>query len=150
MGYNCAMNRPAAPAGSRGQLAERLADHGVRPTSQRLRIAALLFAKPQHLTAEQLLAALKAQGLHVSKATVYNTLNLFAEHGLLRNMAAGAERTVFDSNVEPHFHLYDTTTGQLIDIPSSEVEFRALPQAPAGMEIIGVDVTIRLRRRAEK
>lgn len=110
----------------------------------------MLFARAQHLTAEQLLAALKAQGQRVSKATVYNTLNLLAAHGLLRDMAAGADRTVFDSNVEPHFHILDTHTGKLTDIPTEDVRFSALPPAPPGMEIAGVDLTIRLRRCAEK
>jgi Fur family iron response transcriptional regulator len=57
-----------------------------------VRIASLLLACPQHLSAEQILASLRASGTRVSKATVYNTLNLFAERGLIRQLS--------DSNVD--------------------------------------------------
>src|SRR5580698_1701570 len=89
-----------------GQSARRLAGFGIRPTAQRVRIAALLLASPQHLSAEQILATLRAAGARVSKATVYNTLNLFAERGVIRQLSVDGARTWFDSNVAPHF-LYD-------------------------------------------
>ncbi|WP_457825730.1 Fur family transcriptional regulator, partial [Staphylococcus aureus] len=63
---------------------QRLSDCGIRPTAQRVQIALLLLAAPQHLSAEQILASLWAAGARVSKATVYNTLNLFAARGLIR------------------------------------------------------------------
>jgi Fur family iron response transcriptional regulator len=132
----------------RTQLAERLTAHGIRPTSQRLKIAGLLLSHAQHLTAEQILGTLKSRGLRVSKATVYNTLNLFAAHGLIRHLSVSLERAVFDSHVEPHYHMHDLDTGSLTDVPNSAVQFSALPEAPPGMEIVGVDLTIRLRRRS--
>src|SRR5262249_4159265 len=68
-------------------LNQRLTSAGVRPTAQRLRIAALLLGRPQHLSADQVLAGLRGQGLRVSKATIYNTLNLFAASGLIRQLS---------------------------------------------------------------
>ena len=68
-------------------LVERLKKNGVLPTAQRLRIAALLLASPQHLTAEQILCRLREGGMRISKATVYNTLNLFAAKGVIRQLA---------------------------------------------------------------
>ena len=85
----------------------RLTGHGIRPTAQRVRIAALLLAAPQHLSAEQILASLRAAGASVSKATVYNTLNLFAAHGLIRQLSVDGSRAWFDSNVDPHYHFHD-------------------------------------------
>ena len=67
----------------------RLADCGIRPTAQRVRIATLLLSSPQHLSAEQILASLRVHGTRVSKATVYNTLNLFAGRGLIRAAVGG-------------------------------------------------------------
>ncbi len=78
-----------------GQCARRLAGFGIRPTAQRVRIAALLLAAPQHLSAEQILAALRASGARVSKATVYNTLNLFAGRGVIRQLTVDGARTWF-------------------------------------------------------
>ena len=68
-----------------------LEQRGIRPTAQRIRIAELLFSRAQHLTADQVIQALGRDGTHVSKATVYNTLNLFVEKGLLRQFVL-AER----------------------------------------------------------
>ena len=127
-------------------LAARLQACGVRPTSQRLRIASLLLARPQHMTAEQLLAALRTDGCRISKATVYNTLNLFAARGVVRQLAVDGDRGWFDSNVAPHYHFQDVETGQLADLSVGEVGFERLPPPPAGMEYAGIDLVIRLRR----
>jgi Fur family iron response transcriptional regulator len=129
-----------------GQCARRLAGFGIRPTAQRVRIAALLLASPQHLSAEQILATLRAAGARVSKATVYNTLNLFAERGVIRQLSVDGARTWFDSNVAPHYHFHDLDTGALVDVPVPEVEFARLPVLPAGMEMAGIDLVIRVRK----
>ncbi len=127
---------------SRPQLEAR----GIQATAQRMRIAELLFARDQHLTAEQIIETLAAQGTRVSKATVYNTLNLFAEKGLLRALQVNPERGLFDSNMRPHHHIHVEDTGELIDVPPGDVEFSRLPDLPAGTEPVAVDVVIRVRR----
>ena len=127
---------------------ERLADCGIRPTAQRVRIASLLLSGPQHLSAEQILAQLRSAGARVSKATVYNTLNLFASHGLIRLLSVDGNRAWFDSNVDAHYHFHDTSSGALIDVPVPEVEFSRLPPAPPGTEVAGIDLVIRLRKKA--
>lgn len=129
-----------------GQCARRLAGLGIRPTAQRVRIAALLLSSPQHLSAEQILATLRAAGARISKATVYNTLNLFAERGVIRQLSVDGARTWFDSNVAPHYHFHDMDTGALLDVPVPEVEFARLPPLPAGMEMAGIDLVIRVRK----
>jgi Fur family transcriptional regulator, iron response regulator len=129
-----------------GQCARRLAGFGIRPTAQRVRIATLLLASPQHLSAEQILATLRASGARVSKATVYNTLNLFAARGVIRQLSVDGARTWFDSNVAPHYHFHDMDTGALLDVPVPEVEFARLPPLPAGMEMAGIDLVIRVRK----
>ena len=126
----------------------RLADCGIRPTAQRVRIASLLLSEPQHLSAEQILANLRSAGARVSKATVYNTLNLFASHGLIRLLSVDGTRAWFDSNVDAHYHFHDTSSGALIDVPVPEVEFSRLPAAPPGTEVAGIDLVIRLRKKA--
>lgn len=130
-----------------GPLSARLRACGVRPTAQRLQIAATLLERPQHMTAEQLLATLRATGSRISKATVYNTLNLFAARGVVRQLAVDGDRAWFDSNVAPHYHFRDVETGQLSDLAPPEVGFERLPPAPDGMEYAGIDLVIRLRRR---
>ncbi len=131
---------------STAEIAQRLATHGIQPTAQRLRIAAVLLAAPQHLSAEQLLAQLVAGGARVSKATVYNTLNLFASRGLIRPLSVDGARAWFDSNIEAHYHFHDVDGGALIDVALPEVQFSRLPAPPEGMEVAGIDLVIRLRK----
>jgi Fur family iron response transcriptional regulator len=122
--------------------------HGIRPTAQRLRVAGVLLTAPRHLTAEQILAALRETSGRVSKATVYNTLNLFVEQGLAREIHADPERCVYDSTMAPHHHFQNLDTGEMIDIRPDALTFASLPPLPPGTEIAGVDVVIRVRRKA--
>ena len=128
-----------------GDIGERLQACGIRATAPRRQIAELLLAAPQHLSAEQLTEALRERGLAVSKATVYNTLNLFAAHGLIRQLVVDGIRTCFDSNVQAHYHFQDEASGTLTDVALPEVQFSRLPDPPAGMEVAGLDLIIRLR-----
>jgi Fur family iron response transcriptional regulator len=130
----------------RDRLQAELEARGIQATSQRLRIAELLFARDQHLTAERIIDTLAGQGTRVSKATVYNTLNLFAEKGLLRALQVDPDRGLFDSNMRPHYHIHVENTGELIDVPTGDVEFSRLPGLPPGTESVAVDVVIRVRR----
>lgn len=133
------------PPGAKPVHADRLLAYGIQPTQQRLRIAEVLLAVDQHLTAEQLLAALRGRGARVSKATLYNNLKLFAERGLIRELLLDGTRSWFDSNVQPHYHFQDLETGALTDVAVSEVAFQHLPSPPPGMEVAGIDLVIRLR-----
>ena len=136
-----------ATALSTAACGRTLAKMGIRPTVPRARIAALLLAAPQHLSAEQIIASLAASGQRVSKATVYNTLKLFASSGLIRQLTIDDSRAWYDSNTGAHYHFHDTESSALIDVPVSEVEFSRLPQAPDGMEVESIDLVIRLRKR---
>lgn len=126
-------------------IATRLARYGAKPTAQRLQLAELVFARAQHLSAEQVLKAARARGIRVSKATVYNTLNLFVQCGLLRELVVDRDRVYYDSTVHPHHHFYNVDTGEMIDIPAESVSFAGVPAAPRGTEQDGVDVIIRVR-----
>jgi Fur family transcriptional regulator, iron response regulator len=138
----------SSPAGTPVSGYERRLDAcGIRPTAQRVRIAALLLSASQHLSAEQILAQLRSRGARVSKATVYNTLNLFAARGLIRQLSVDGSRAWFDSNVEPHYHFHDLSTGALTDIPVPAVTFAQFPPPPPGTEVAGIDLVIRLRRK---
>ncbi len=106
----------------------------------------ILLAAPQHLSAEQIAEGLRREGARVSKATVYNTLNLFAARGLIRQLSVNGNCAWFDSNVGPHYHFQDEQSGALQDVSLRDVQFSRLPEPPSGMEVAGIDVVIRLRR----
>lgn len=121
----------------------------MQPTQQRVTVAAVVFAKPQHLSADQILAAIRASGSRVSKATVYNTLNLFCERGLLRTVDVDPERQYYDSTNRAHHHFYNVDTGELTDIPTDAVHLDLRATLPPGTHQAGVDVVIRIRGSAE-
>lgn len=123
----------------------RLRACDINPTGQRIEIAALLFSRREHLSAEDVFSLVNGGTGRVSKATVYNTLGLFAERGLIREVIADPERVFYDPNTAPHHHFYDTTTGKLMDISAEEVKISALPALPEGMQMEGVEVIVRVR-----
>lgn len=133
-----------------GEIEARLRAHGVRPTPQRVLIARTLFAQGTHMAAEELFRLVNADSPHVSKATVYNTLGLLAERGLIRAVIADPARVFYDPNTTPHHHFYDEASGKLTDVDAEEVQITRLPSLPKGAELSGVDVVIRLRRSGRK
>ena len=130
----------------RNEILSKLGDCGIQVTSQRVEIAEILFEKQQHLSAEQLIERLRAGGSRVSKATVYNTLNLFAERGLVKECIVDPERRFYDSNTEEHHHFFLIDSGKLVDIPHGEIAFAELPEFPADGEIESVEVLIKIRQ----
>jgi Fur family iron response transcriptional regulator len=131
---------------TRDEAVSLLTGHGVLPTAQRVDIALLTLARPQHLSAEQIIAAIKANGLRISKATVYNTLNLFRERRLLRTVDVDPTRQFYDSSTAAHHHFYNVDTGELTDIPLESVMLTVGSALPPGTEQAGVDVVVRVRR----
>jgi Fur family iron response transcriptional regulator len=134
---------------SRRDILKQLAKHGVTPTPQRLEVADVLLERPQHLSAEQILERLREAGSRVSKATVYNTLKLFGERGLIRELTVDPDRRYYDSTTHAHHHFFNVGTGELSDIPEDQVEILELPALPAGTEQESVEVLIRVRDKVD-
>lgn len=132
---------------SREQIAVEMEKCGLKPTEQRVRIAEILMCAPQHMTAEQILSTVRASAAPISKATVYNTLNVLAERGLIRQIHLDPERSVFDSTRVPHHHFYDVETGELRDIAPDAIEFSRFPGLPEGTQAESVEVVIRVRKK---
>lgn len=142
---------PFEPRNDADAEVERLLrEHGVNPTAQRVLIAGTLFARGTHLAAEDLFRIVNADYPQVSKATVYNTLGLLAERGVIRAVIADPERVFYDPNTTPHHHFYDEASGKLTDVDAEEVEITRLPPLPDGAELRGVDVVIRLKQSESK
>jgi Fur family transcriptional regulator, iron response regulator len=121
---------------------------GITPTRQRVQIAQVLFSRCEHLSADQVLAAVNAREALASKATVYNTLNLFVRMKLVREVLVDTERVFYDPNTAPHHHFYNVDTGEISDIAADHIAFAQLPDLPQGMVSDGVDVVVRIRAAA--
>ena len=131
---------------SRADVVGMLRESGITPTHQRIRIGEVLFARKQHLSAEQVLVAVNLNDEEVSKATVYNTLGVFAQHGLIREVIVDPSKVFYDSNLSKHHHLYYSDSGELEDIANESVEISKLPELPDNLQIEDVDVIIRVHR----
>lgn len=132
---------------TRDNLADVLRGHGINPTHQRIEIAHALFSRCEHLSAEQILALVNEDSSETSKATVYNTLKLFLEKKLIREVIVDPRRVFYDPTTTPHHHFYNTETGKLTDIEVDGISVSGLPQLPEGVVTEGVDIIVRIRSR---
>lgn len=129
---------------SDAELSTLLRRHDILPTTQRVLIARTLFKHCAHLSAEDVFQLVNTENRQVSKATVYNTLGLFAEKGVIREVIADPERVFYDPNTQPHHHFYDVATGALTDISADQIQVSGLPPLPTGSKLEGIDVIVRL------
>ena len=119
----------------------------VTPTKQRLDLAHLIFAKKQHFTAAELISMADKNKLNISMATVYNTLSLLEDKGMLKTINIDNELKFYDTNLEDHHHLYNTTMSTLTDIAHDEVVFAELPELPKNLEIESTELLIKAHNK---
>lgn len=126
-------------------LAEQLRAHGIQPSAQRLAVAEYVLRTQDHPSADEVLARVRGRVPMISRATVYNTLNLFVEKGLLRQFVLAEGRLVFDPHVAPHHHFVDETTGAIHDVPWDALEVRRVEKLQ-GLDVREYQVVLRGRR----
>ena len=131
------------------ELQNKLKEHGVQPTAQRIAIANVVLTSDQHPSADEVFEAVNKQEPIVSRATVYNTLNLFADKGLCRALAIKEGHTVYDPHMEPHHHLIDEVDGQVYDLPLDALQV-TLNEPIDGFDVTSMEVVVRAHRRSEK
>ncbi|MEJ2422863.1 MAG: transcriptional repressor [Candidatus Thiodiazotropha sp.] len=128
-------------------ITHRLSSRGIMLTRQRRVIADVLFARNQHITADQLFEAVNLAGGRVSKATVYNTLGLFVRKGLVRAIYIDASRTFYDSNTSHHHHFYNVDTGELTDMHEAVATHLVDQDLPQGTVLELMDLVIRVKNK---
>ena len=99
-------------------------DRGLRLTAERLALFDEIYEQHGHIDAEQLLESMKAHGLKTSRATVYRTLDLLVECGLVRKHNLGGSRHLFE-HVHvglSHDHLVCRTCGRVVEFVSPGIE----------------------------
>ena len=148
IGYNTGMNTLdiTFPL-ERSDVVSMLQHYKISPTRQRVEIAEFLFQRPQHLSAEKILDGVTQEGNRVSRATVYNTMGLFSNKGVVREVLIDRERVFYDSNPKVHQHLYNVDTGELTDIYDAEVDMIAEPELAEGLRIVDTDVVFKVTSR---
>lgn len=104
-------------------LIARCEASGMRMTGARRLIAQVLEAAEDHPDVEELHRRAMALDARISLATVYRTVKLFEESGILERLEFGDGRARYeDSAREHHDHLIDLTTGEVIEFVDPEIE----------------------------
>ena len=126
-------------------IIDQLTRLGIRPSAQRVAIAAYVLATEEHPSADLVWTRVKATLPVVSRATVYNTLKLFVEKGLLQELVLAPGHSVYDPKVEPHHHVLDDISGAIHDVPFEAVQVSRVQELP-GFDVRDYSVVLRGRR----
>jgi Fur family transcriptional regulator, iron response regulator len=129
----------------RDDVVELLRQHGIQPSAQRVAVAEYVLSTDEHPSADQVWARVKEGLPMLSRATIYNTLNLFVEKGILRELVLAEGKIVFDPKLEPHHHFLDEDSGQIHDVPWNAIQVRNVDTLK-GFEVHEYQVVMRGRR----
>ena len=127
-------------------MLSRLAAHGIQPTPQRIAVAEYVLNTANHPTADEVWMKVRDRCPTLSRATVYNTLNLLARKGLLKPQAIKEGVVQFDPHVARHHHFIDERTGVVYDVPWEAVSVSG-ERALGEFEVREYHVVMRGRRR---
>ena len=124
-----------------------LVKNQIKPTKQRLQIADLIFVRNQHFTAIDLIEKINKLKLHISQATIYNTLGLFESKGLLKIINLDDEQKFYDTNLSHHHHIFNLNNHSLLDISDDKISFSKLPKIPDTMKLESTEVLIKVKNK---
>ena len=119
-----------------------LKNHGINPSAQRVSVAQYVLHTDEHPSADEVWTRVREFFPHVSRATVYNTLNLFVEKGLLRQRVLTEGRVIFDPKLDDHHHFIDEDTGKIHDVPWDAVKVANISKLD-GFEVREYEVVMR-------
>lgn len=107
------MSKSTSPTSAIGILHQ----FGIRPSHQRVAVLKHLLEHRNHSTADEIYESLQSYMPVISRTTVYNTLRLFQQAGVIQALSIGNNPLAFDANNEPHAHLYCRNCNKIVDIP---------------------------------
>ena len=124
---------------------EMLGKSPLKLTSQRINLIKTLFQDGnQHFSAEDVYNKVKNTGLRISLATIYNCLNQFTTHGILKMVKTSSDKVYFDTNLESHHHFFCKSTGELTDIDAKKVYISKFPRIPKGKKLNSIEVIVNI------
>ena len=98
-----------------------LETHKLRKTPERFALMEKAMTLPGHFDVDELYEVMDSEGFHVSKATIYSTLELLVDCGMLNRHLFGSRKTSYEAAKMNHFHLVCSTCGKIREIEDSEM-----------------------------
>ncbi|MBM4161975.1 MAG: transcriptional repressor [Ignavibacteria bacterium] len=123
-----------------------LRDSGIQLTPQRTAVVESVLESTTHPSADEVFEMARRKCPTVSRATVYNTLNLLVEKQVVRAQILREGTVVFDTNMKKHHHFIDDETGTIHDIPWESLEVRG-EQRLDGFDVREYQVILRGRKK---
>jgi len=111
--------KPHTPPTGDAELSELLRDRGLRATSQRVVMHRLLRDRARHVSAEELLSEAGEHLPGISLPTVYATLELFEQLGIVRRVNGGGGTLLWDTRADAHHHMICRNCGRIEDVDAS-------------------------------
>jgi Fur family transcriptional regulator, iron response regulator len=133
----------------KAQVVKMLRDRGIQPSAQRVAVAQYALTTEDHPSADQVWARVRKSFPMISRATVYNTLNLFVAKGLLQPLVLAEGKVVFDPKVDRHHHFIDEDTGTIHDVPWQALEVKNI-QSLRGYDVRQYQVVLRGKRQSNR
>lgn len=99
---------------------DKLKARGFKLTPQRRAMLTLFAQAPEHLTPQAIYERMELFEPGLSRATVYNNIEVFLEVGLLRRVLAESGQTYYDPNTDPHHHACCRRCGKIYDVELPE------------------------------
>ena len=119
-----------------------ISERGLRKTPERFAILHKALEMNSHFEVDALHAAIENDGYHVSRATVYNTVELLEEAGILRKLSFGHNSSVYEVNRDNHIHLICKKCGKISDVENPGIVANLMRLKPDAFTPESFDVKI--------
>jgi Fe2+ or Zn2+ uptake regulation protein len=96
--------------------AQYLKEKGIKPSYQRVRVLDYMLQNKNHPTVDMLYSALSPEIPTLSKTTVYNTVNLFLEKGVVQLIGIDEQEMRYDADITTHAHFKCDRCGRILDL----------------------------------
>ncbi|MGB9807725.1 MAG: Fur family transcriptional regulator [Thermosulfidibacteraceae bacterium] len=125
------------------ELRETLIKHNIKPTAHKIRILKFLMEKRIHPTIDEIYREIRKTSPPISRTTIYNILNDFAEKGIVNLIKVDVGKSRYDIRTEPHAHFRCILCGGIFDIElESDLIIKIENSIPSTFSVDSIEIII--------